>query len=70
MDSTALILGFVFGTVGFGFFLYGKKQRRVPPLLYGVVLMVLPYVLPDAAPLVVSTLAATAAFWVAMQRGL
>jgi hypothetical protein len=33
----------VSGAIGLGLFLYGKKQRRVPHLAAGVLLMVFPY---------------------------
>jgi len=40
---TALWLGFLFGSIGFGFFLYGKKQRKIVPLLVGIGLCIFPY---------------------------
>jgi len=33
----------LFGSVGLGFFVYGKKQQRVMPLISGISLMVFPY---------------------------
>jgi hypothetical protein len=43
MSATSLLLGALFGCVGLGFFVYGKKQQAVVPLICGVVLMALPY---------------------------
>ena len=44
MDSTAVLLwGLLFGAIGFGFFLYGKKQKAVVPLIAGIALCVVPY---------------------------
>ncbi|HJV90235.1 MAG TPA: hypothetical protein VJ623_08030 [Holophagaceae bacterium] len=43
MDSATLLWGFLFGTIGAGFFLYGKKERKVVPLACGIGLMVFPY---------------------------
>jgi hypothetical protein len=44
MDSTAVLLwGLLFGSIGFGFFLYGKKQKKVVPLITGIALCVVPY---------------------------
>ncbi|SJM90427.1 hypothetical protein [Crenothrix polyspora] len=44
MTSEALLLwGVVFSSVGLGFFVYGKKQQRLSPLLCGLALMVYPY---------------------------
>jgi hypothetical protein len=33
----------LFGSVGLGFFIYGKKQKAGVPLVCGLVLMVFPY---------------------------
>jgi hypothetical protein len=33
----------MFGAVGLGYFIYGKKQERLTPLLCGIALMVYPY---------------------------
>jgi hypothetical protein len=38
-----LLLSLLFGSIGFGFFLYGKKQGRPVPLFCGIILMVFPY---------------------------
>ena len=43
MSESLLIWGIVFGSVGLGYFVYGKKQRAVVPLLCGMALMVVPY---------------------------
>ncbi len=43
MSSNALLASVLVGSVGLGFFVYGKKQRRGPHLAAGVLLMVYPY---------------------------
>jgi hypothetical protein len=43
LNSPFLLWGVLFGSIGLGFFIYGRKQRRVVPLLCGVALMVFPY---------------------------
>lgn len=43
MDTSALLWGLLFSSIGFGFFLYGKKQKAVVPLVCGIVLMIYPY---------------------------
>jgi hypothetical protein len=42
----------LFGSVGLGFFVYGKKQRAIVPLVCGIVLMVFPYFVSDTLLLV------------------
>ncbi len=39
------LLAFSFNTIGFSLFLYGKKQKRTSLLIYGVLLIVYPYLL-------------------------
>ncbi|MDR3412664.1 MAG: hypothetical protein P4L87_17260 [Formivibrio sp.] len=43
MNTSSLFLGLLFSSIGFGFFIYGKKQKTLVPLLCGLVLMVYPY---------------------------
>ena len=53
MGSTAVLLwGLLFGSVGFGFFLYGKKQKAVVPIITGIALCVVPYFIADVYVLV------------------
>ena len=43
MSETWLYLSVLFGAFGLAFFVYGKKQRAVVPLLCGLALMIFPY---------------------------
>jgi len=44
MESTAQIMwGLIFGSIGFGFFIYGKRQRLAVPFVVGMLLFVIPY---------------------------
>ena len=44
MDDTAWLLwGLIFGSIGLGYFIYGKKQKRGVPFASGIALMVFPY---------------------------
>jgi len=44
MNSTAsLMWGVLFGSIGMGYLIYGKKQQRGFALLSGVVLCIFPY---------------------------
>ena len=53
MGSTAVLLwGLLFGAIGFGFFLYGKKQKAVVPLITGIALCVVPYFIANVYALV------------------
>jgi hypothetical protein len=58
MDSTAVLLwGMLFGAIGFGYFLYGKKQKAIIPLGVGIVLCVVPYFIANVYVLVLVGLA-------------
>jgi len=70
LSPSSLFANIVVSTVGLGFFLYGKKQRRVPQLVTGVVLMVYPYFVNGAVPMLAIGAVIVAALWVAVRRGL
>ena len=48
MTSSLLFLGLIFGSVGTGFFIYGKKQGAPVPLVCGMLLMVVPYFISNS----------------------
>ena len=52
MSTSLLVLGVIFGSIGLGYFLYGKKQRAVVPLVTGLALMVVPYFISNTWVLV------------------
>ena len=52
MDVGILLWGLLFSSIGLGFFLYGRKQRAVVPLVCGLVLMIYPYFIPNVIALV------------------
>ncbi|HEY4103777.1 MAG TPA: hypothetical protein VGM44_07795 [Polyangiaceae bacterium] len=43
MNGNSILAGFLVSTIGFGFFMYGKKQGRAPQIAYGLLCMVYPY---------------------------
>ena len=38
-----MLAGFLFGTFGMGYFIYGKKRGAAVPLACGLILMIYPY---------------------------
>jgi hypothetical protein len=42
----------LFGSIGLGFFIYGKKQKAVVPLVCGLALMLFPYFVSNVMLLV------------------
>ena len=51
-SGALLFWGLLFGAFGFGFFMYGKKQQALVPLLCGLGLMVFPYFVSSTVLLV------------------
>jgi hypothetical protein len=52
MDASLLLWGMLFGSVGLGFFTYGKRQKAVVPLTVGVALFIVPYLITNVYALV------------------
>jgi hypothetical protein len=63
MDTTNLMFSLLFGSIGLGMFLYGKKAGRVVPLGAGLALMVLPYCIPNVIALLIVSCLLTASPW-------
>jgi hypothetical protein len=42
----------LFGSIGLGYFIYGKKQKAVVPLVCGLALMLFPYFVSNVLLLV------------------
>jgi len=54
MEGTSLLVwGVVFGAIGLGFFVYGKKQKALVPLFSGIALCVFPYFISNVYILVI-----------------
>jgi membrane protein DedA with SNARE-associated domain len=60
MNTSQLLWGLLFSSIGLGFFLYGKKQRAVVPLVCGLAMMIYPYFIPNVVALVAIGLVLTA----------
>jgi predicted membrane protein len=54
MDASLLLWGMLFGSIGMGFFMYGKKQRAAVPFMVGVALFFVPYIFTNVYALVAS----------------
>lgn len=52
MNTAQLLWGIFFGSAGLGFFLYGKKQSAIVPLVCGLALMIYPYLVSSTLLLV------------------
>lgn len=53
MPSPATLLwGMLFGAIGAGYFIYGKRQAMIVPLVCGIALVVYPWFVSGALPTV------------------
>ena len=48
-----MLWGMLFSMIGIGFFMYGKRQKALVPLICGLVLMIYPYFVSSAIVMVV-----------------
>lgn len=49
MNVSSLVLGMLFGSIGLGYFMYGKRQKMTVPFVCGLVLMIFPYFIESTA---------------------
>ena len=52
MNSSQLLFGALFGSIGLGYFIYGKKQKIVVPFIVGILLMTYSYFIENTMLLV------------------
>ena len=60
---TTLAFSVLFGTIGAGYFIYGKRQQRLIPLIAGIGLCIFPYFIPNSYAMVIVGAILTAAPW-------
>lgn len=56
-DPLSLIIGLVFGSIGVGYCIYGKKQHHFVAFLAGLFLIGFPYVIDNNLALILVSLA-------------
>ena len=47
MNTSTIFAGILFGAIGAGYFLYGKKEKRFSALFAGALLCFLPYLVTN-----------------------
>lgn len=57
MDTRTLFLGVIFGSIGMGYIVYGRKQRKPIALVSGLALCFIPYFLSNIPLLVLASIA-------------
>jgi hypothetical protein len=70
LSGGALLASIVVSSVGFVLFSYGRKMKRAPQVVVGVLMMVLPYFIPGALLTLAAGVAALGVLWGLVQYGL
>jgi len=68
-SAGSLFASLLVSSVGFGIFIFGKKQERVPQLVVGGVMMAFPYMISDPLPMVGVGLGLIACLYGALRAG-
>lgn len=70
LDGNALLASLLIGLVGSAFFMYGRRQGRIPQMAVGVVLVVFPYFVSSVALMFAIAAGLVVALWGAVRLGL
>ena len=68
-DSSFLFASLLWGSVGFGYWLYGKKQREMMPMVGGVAMVVASYAVNSWLLMTLICLALMVGVYQLMKRG-
>lgn len=70
MTAGSLFINLFVSSIGFAFFIYGKKQSRFPQLVGGIALMAYPYFITDVWIMLGVGVVILAGMWLAMRFGM
>jgi len=57
-DVTSLLVGLIFGSIGVGYCIYGRKQRNSIAFASGLLLITMPYFIDNNGALLVASIMA------------
>ena len=64
ISTGTLMASLLWGSIGVGMFIYGKKQQSAPALIGGVVMIAVSYLVPDPIWMSVSSVAIIAGVYI------
>ena len=67
--GASLFASLIVSSIGIGFLIYGRKQRRLPQMILGLSLTGAPYLVPGVAWMLSVSALLLAGFWVALRAG-
>ena len=62
-DADGFFLSIIFGVIGMAYFVYGKKNARLIPLIFGMALCAFPYFISNLTAMIAVGSALTLAPW-------
>jgi hypothetical protein len=68
LDTSYILANFAVSGVGFVFFSYGKKLKKAPQIITGLILMVFPYFVPNTWIMLSIAAVLLAGFWYAWKQ--
>lgn len=69
-ESSSLVASLIVSSIGFVVFAYGKRQRRVPQIVVGLLLMGFPYLVPGVLVMAIIAAVLLVGLWIAIRLGL
>lgn len=69
LNTNFLFASLIWGSIGVGYFIYGKKQGSWPPMIGGVLMVAVSYFIGSALLMSVVTLALIAAVYALLKLG-
>ena len=69
MHQNTLVASLLWGSVGTGFFIYGKKQRSMIPLFGGIIMVALSYFVSSALSMTISCRVLIALMYFLIRQG-
>ena len=69
LNANFLFASLLWGSIGVGYFIYGKKQSSWPPMIGGVLMVAVSYFIGSALLMSVVTLALIAAVYALLKLG-
>jgi len=70
LDANSLLASLLVSSIGFVLFVYGKRQRRVPQLAVGLILLIYPYFVTGVLAMFAIAAALLLLLWFALKQGL
>jgi hypothetical protein len=69
IDTKFLFASLLWGSVGIGYFIYGKKQQEIVPLIAGLAMIAVSYFIGSAILMSVISIILVFAVYFVMKRG-